>query len=86
MGHYEKIMEELDYNIRELERVKEVIAADVEEHKVTRWGSKGGSKSMFKRVKLNIRDSFRRIEKILDPYTGCDYSVIVHEGSMYERD
>jgi hypothetical protein len=90
MSTYSEIIEEIDSSISELKKLKHTMIQDALNisREDTRWYEYNpifGSKAMFKRSKLNIRDCFRRIEWKLDLRQGESYHSIVAKGGKTLR-
>ncbi len=90
MSTYSEIIEEIDSSISELKKLKHTMMQDAlnanrELNNRYEYNPIFGSKAMFKRSKLNIRDCFRRIEWKFDWRQGESYHSIVAKGGKSIR-
>ena len=94
MSTYSEIIEEIDSSISELKKLKHTMMQDAlnanrELNNRYEYNPIFGSKAMFKRSKLNIRDCFRRIEWKFDWRTygrESDYHSIIAIGAKTLKD
>jgi len=89
MNKYNQVITEIDAAIKELKNVKRTMLLDVISANKGRYSPILGSKAMFHRAKLNIRDCFRRMESNFDwQLHGCygDYHSIIAIGAKTLKD